>query len=498
MAEPATYYDILGVSRDATDDQIRRAYRQHVKAVHPDTSDRADATKQFQALQEAYETLNDARRRALYDAALPDQARPAARLGLRVLTSAAALPAIPEPQSLCVLVEIQSAANLPARPPINLCFVLDHSLSMDGERLQHAQQAAIYVIDQLSPEDTVSVVAFSDRAHVVIDGDRSATRSLARERVRAIHASGGTELLHGLKAGLAQVQQWRDARTADHIILLTDGNTYGDEAGCLEAATLAAGEKIGLTLFGLGTEWNDTLLEEMASRSGGYCTLVSSPAKLPEIFQQRFADLTGMVARDVQLTVNAHASVKIQSIFRLTPDIARCAPTDTMVRLGPLDSTRPIRVMIETLVAAEAAHAPALRALRLRITSDAVGAARARGERDQVDADVSVQVTTEAVVPAVPHEIEELMARLALFKVQEKAIADAERGDAVRATARLKSLATHLMNFGEVELARAALLEAGELSRNGRLSAEGRMRIRFGTRGLTHSIPPDPPDPQQP
>ena len=74
-----------------------------------------------------------------------------------------------------------------------------------------------------------------------------------------------------------------------------------------------------------------------------------------------------------------------------------------------------------------------------------------------------------------------------MFKVQEKALAEVARGDNARATTRLQNLATHLLNFGEVELARAALLEAGEVTRTGRFSAEGRKRIVYGTRGLSQT-----------
>jgi hypothetical protein len=46
-------------------------------------------------------------------------------------------------------------------------------------------------------------------------------------------------------------------------------------------------------------------------------------------------------------------------------------------------------------------------------------------------------------------------------------------------------MATRLLNIGENELAKAALLEAGRLTRTGHLSPEGRKKIRYGTRGLS-------------
>lgn len=62
-----TYYDILGVDRDATDEEITEAYRELVKTEHPDQSDRPDANTRFKTITEAKEVLTDSERRAEYD-----------------------------------------------------------------------------------------------------------------------------------------------------------------------------------------------------------------------------------------------------------------------------------------------------------------------------------------------------------------------------------------------------------------------------------------------
>jgi hypothetical protein len=69
--------------------------------------------------------------------------------------------------------------------------------------------------------------------------------------------------------------------------------------------------------------------------------------------------------------------------------------------------------------------------------------------------------------------------------MQEKAIVDLESGRVSAATQRLETMATRLLNLGETDLARAALLEAGRLARTGDLSTEGRKKIRYGTRSLS-------------
>lgn len=61
------YYETLGVARDATQDDIKRAYRKLARKYHPDVSSDTDAESKFKALGEAYEVLKDPEKRAAYD-----------------------------------------------------------------------------------------------------------------------------------------------------------------------------------------------------------------------------------------------------------------------------------------------------------------------------------------------------------------------------------------------------------------------------------------------
>jgi curved DNA-binding protein len=61
------YYDVMGVARDATADDIKRAYRRLARKYHPDVSKEPDAEERFKELGEAYEVLKDPEKRAAYD-----------------------------------------------------------------------------------------------------------------------------------------------------------------------------------------------------------------------------------------------------------------------------------------------------------------------------------------------------------------------------------------------------------------------------------------------
>lgn len=484
MRTDKDFYKILKVDNTASEDQIRKSYRTLVREYHPDVSDNPESAEIFKDIQEAYEILGDPEQRRIYDRLLESEGKDkSSALSLRATISHKYLLTNVEEQAFYVLLDVTPATDLPtSRLPLNLCLVLDRSTSMQGMRLQQVKEGTRQIIDRLNSDDALSVVVFSDRAEVILPSQKNIDKAMAKSIASTIQPSGGTEMLQGLTAGLKELEKNRAQTSVNHLILLTDGQTYGDEDGCLEKAEWAGRNQISLTTMGIGSDWNENLLDKMSAASGGTSVYIDSPRKIVDVFKDTIRNLSSVVAREMTLSVNPAAEVNFKEGFQITPYIHRLEMRADKTILGPLGTGQGKTLLMEFRVHSQN-NTGDKRLMRLTIDGDVPGQVNRRNWEwidihgqflDKLDENLEI-----------PSTIITALGKLAIFKMQEKAMEDLERGQVSAATQRLETMATRLLNLGETDLARAALLEAGRLARTGDLSAEGRKKIKYGTRSLS-------------
>ena len=221
-----------------------------------------------------------------------------------------------ETAELAVRVRV-SAGRLPgaARPPLNLVLVMDTSGSMAGEPIEGARQAARDLIARLSPRDRIAVVAFHSRAEVIVPTLEMSplARAWADLKVRLVEARGTTDLASGLALGLDLAQAGRTPGSTDRIVLVGDG-VPNDAAALPGLVQRARSARIAITTLGLGVEFDDVLLGDLALETGGTYTFVEDGATVATVFDEELVRMTQVVARNVVVTLTPGPGVTLEAV----------------------------------------------------------------------------------------------------------------------------------------------------------------------------------------
>jgi Ca-activated chloride channel homolog len=481
------YYSLLGIPYNATPEEVRSAYFQLARTLHPDVNPNPAAKEHFLAVQKAYEVLSTPQKKTNYDASLPIEIRSGPRISVNTQYSLSIIPVLEEPHLVYALVELVCTADIvrSSLPPCHVCLVLDRSTSMQGPRMDMVKASALTLLQQLRAQDLLSVVVFSDRAEILIPPTRASSLSKSDHRISLLQTGGGTEILQGLSLGIDQLRA-TDSSYIRHLVMLTDGHTYGDDEGCIQVARDAAGEGISISVLGIGHEWNDSLMDQIAGLSGGNAWLVTTPRDLDNFLMQKLAELESLYARGLRFEFVSSPEINLRYSFRLSPNIG---PLDTAspILLGDIQHRRSVSFLLEFMMPPLLEETDALSLAKGQIWMDIPGRANPK-MRIPLDLTRSVKLNPELESP--PAVIVEAMAKLTLYRLQEKVRLEVGEGQIDKATKHMHYLATHLLSQGDRELAHTVLIEAEHIQQSRRFSSEGEKRIKYGTRALL--LPPGP------
>lgn len=481
-SQPKDYYVVLGVARDASLEEIKRAYFRAAQKLHPDKNTAAGETELFLDVQQAYEALSNPQRRAQYDATLAPEKKPVLPYQYRILCSRPNLVPLDEPQMLYVMLELEApeeSRQSPA-PPLNVCLVVDRSTSMQGEKMDIVKASAIQVLRSLRQQDILSVVTFSDRAELIIPASYQQDRPRLEAKIQMIRPSGATEMYQGLELGVKEVLRSLDSKRINHIILLTDGHTYGDEEQCLALASKIAERGIGISCMGIGREWNDVFLDTLSTRTGGSTAYIAQPADIKRLLLEKFDALAQTFAEDVTLEVSPAEGADLGYAFRLQPDPSPIL-LENQLHLGSILQDVATSVLFEYIIQPTAVKSDSLTILNGTLkVSIASHPFPVLPLRIHLKRPVS---NTPEVEPPHP-KIVQALSRLMLYRMQERARKEIEEGNIDRATRQLQTLASNLLAQGERSLAQTILLEVNNLQQKSALSEEGSKKIKYGTRAL--------------
>jgi Mg-chelatase subunit ChlD len=225
-----------------------------------------------------------------------------------------------------VLVELEApaATNKPQRDPVTICFVLDRSGSMSGQKIELAKRAIETAVDRLLSTDRFSIVSYDERIDVVVDGTTASreAKTNAIDRLRSIDARGSTDLAGGWLRGAEQVALaiapgGAMGTAINRVLLLTDGLAnvgITDPAELARHAQELRARGVTTSTFGVGEDFDEGLLQSMADAGGGHFYFIANAAQIQDHIATEVGELLQVVARDAVLEVTAPDGLEVDTL----------------------------------------------------------------------------------------------------------------------------------------------------------------------------------------
>lgn len=182
----------------------------------------------------------------------------------------------------------------PPRSPEGTCVVLivDKSSSMEGRKMELARLAAIGVVENLRPIDSVGVLIFDNSFQWAIPIRKAEDRSALKRIISGITPDGGTQIAPALTEAYARILPQQAIYR--HIVLLTDG--ISEEGDSTTLAKEAAANRITISTVGLGQDVNRAFLEKVAANALGKAHFLNDPSGLEQILLRDVEEHTGNTA----------------------------------------------------------------------------------------------------------------------------------------------------------------------------------------------------------
>jgi len=347
------------------------------------------------------------------------------------------------------------------RSPINVALVIDRSGSMSGDRIAAAKEAAHVALDRLSSDDIVSLVSYNHKVDVLAPAARlGSSRQEIERAIDKLAVDGTTALYDGTKEGGEQVKKFLSDTKVNRVVLISDGLANVGPSTPEELGDLGrklAGKGISVTTIGLGLDYNEDLMQRLASASDGNHAFVESPRQLAGIFDKEFGDALSIAAQDLTIIIECRAGFKPTRVLGREADIAGSTIKLKMNQLQS-DNERYVVIEMETPAGSKAGDADVadIKVEYLDLDngkrSETQANVRARLSDDDKDVEGSIN---KGVLAQVTAQI--------ATEQNEKAVELRDKGDISGARQMLKDNAAYIKRSREIYSSGAAAAPAASV-----------------------------------
>ncbi|MBL7754320.1 MAG: VWA domain-containing protein [Chitinophagaceae bacterium] len=207
----------------------------------------------------------------------------------------------------------------PARVPLNLSLVIDRSGSMAGDKMRNAREAAKHVVDQMGPEDYLSIVIYDSQIDVLQPATRVMNRQQFKNIIDRIYDRGGTNLMGGAMKGYQEVQKNYDDSRINRVLLLSDGLANEGITNPREIDRIVQGKLrengVSISTFGVGNDYNEDLMTAMAETGSGNYYFIGQPHDIAGIFQRELNGLKEVLAQRTELRIELPDELNVEKVY---------------------------------------------------------------------------------------------------------------------------------------------------------------------------------------
>ncbi len=209
--------------------------------------------------------------------------------------------------------------------PKDICFVIDTSGSMAGEKIKQAKKAIRFCIDNLNPSDRFQVIRFSTEAQPLWGELMKATtsaREKAGEFVDTFKPLGGTAISDAMR----EAMKYRDGRENKSrpymVVFLTDGQPTVGETNEDKLVDIASNDgRTRIFCFGIGDDINTHLLDRVADKTNAFSTYVGAKEDLEVKVSSFFTGISSPMLTGVELAMSGVRTYDVMP--RVMPDLFR-------------------------------------------------------------------------------------------------------------------------------------------------------------------------------
>lgn len=208
--------------------------------------------------------------------------------------------------------EIQASGS---RTNLNLGVILDRSGSMHGSKLQKAKEAVEFVVNNLSNEDVFALTIYDHRVDTIIQSAKIANRTSIINQLRSVRSRGRTNLHGGIMEGAKQVESAKHLEYRNVELLLSDGlanEGITDRGRIRESVTDIYEGGIGISTFGVGDDFDEDLMVNIADAAGGSFYFIETADDIPKFIEQEFQGLLATAAYNIEVEWQKTEGVQIR------------------------------------------------------------------------------------------------------------------------------------------------------------------------------------------